>query len=423
MEYQYAKGYKRWNAQLFAGAVGQFVSSMGNIFSGVSVLTPNMELKPKYSANLALYLQMEKKFLKKKNLTVLVGGRLEYSQICEKFKQLRQDESVGNYVDMMPVFRAGINYKIDSTYTSFRASFGQGYRFPTIGERYIMTRVGNYGFYPNPDLKAETSWNVEVGVNQLYRIGKLEGFVDIAAYYQRYDNYVEFFLGPWLTPEQERNAFKRYGFRFLNTGPARIMGIDISTAGEAKLCKKLKTSFYLAYSYTNPKILDSSYVFFALQAPRYDYNYNGTSTNTTGQIMKYRIEHVVKMDIDFTFFEFVFMGISAQYYSLMKNIDYCFYEFDPYSSVAPDYVQQTKTRLPFSGLEKYMEDHKKGTWVFGLRSGVEMWNMKFSVIVSNLFNKEYSLRPMAPEAPRITTLQLVYKFTEGEPFFPKKKKI
>jgi hypothetical protein len=129
LEYQYAKLFKRWDVQLFSGVVGQFVASEGNVFSGISLLTAGDTIpKPKYSTNGAVYAQLEKKFLRKKNLTVLAGGRLEYSQICEQFKQLRQDDSGGNYVDIKPVFRAGVNYKIDSTYTSFRASFGQGYR-------------------------------------------------------------------------------------------------------------------------------------------------------------------------------------------------------------------------------------------------------------------------------------------------------
>ncbi|MCL2131003.1 MAG: TonB-dependent receptor [Lentimicrobiaceae bacterium] len=419
-EYQFAKLYKRWDLQSFAGAVGQFVSSAGNVFSGVSVLTPNAEPQPKYSVNAAAYLQVEKKFLKKKNLTALAGGRLEYSQICEKFNQLRQDDAAGNYVDMMPVFRAGVNYKIDSTYTSFRASFGQGYRFPTIGERYLTIKVGNYGFYPNPDLKAERSWNVEVGVNQLYRLWKIEGFVDVAAYYQRYNNYVEFFMGPWLSPEIEPDHTLRYGFKFFNTGPAKIVGIDVSTAGEAKIGRKVKASYYFAYTYCQPKVLDTNYVF--IETASKSYNYVNTSSDAENQIMKYRLEHVLKADLSVTLFDCFSVGASAQYYSLMKNVDYFFYSMDRYSSLASRLIKENEAPFPFDGLENYAQTHNKGTTVYGLHTSVEMRNVKLSLIVSNLFNKEYSLRPMCPEAPRLTTLQLTYKFTEGEPFFPKQKK-
>ena len=419
-EYQYAKRFKQWDMQLFSGVVGQFVTSEGNVFSGISLLTPEAEPEPKYSINAAIYLQVEKKFLKKKNLTVLAGGRLEYSQICERFRQLRQSVSEGNYVDKMPVFRAGVNYKIDSTYTSFRASFGQGYRFPTIGERYLTIKVGNYGFYPNPDLKAETSWNVEVGINQMYRLWKIEGFIDVAAYYQRYNNYVEFFLGPWLPKEIEPNPWLRYGFEFFNTGPARIMGFDLSTAGELKLNKKFKTAYYIAYTYCNPKVLDTNYIFVTTSTK--EYNYINTSSDVSGYIMKYRLEHVLKADLSVTLFNCFSIGVSAQYYSLMKNVDGFFYTMDRYSSLAPRDITKSQSPFPFDGLEEYRNTHNKGTTVMEFYTSMEYGNIKLSLIINNLLNKEYSLRPMCPEAPRITTLQLMYKFTEGEPFFPKRNK-
>ena len=420
LEYQYANKFKKLGGlQLFAGAVGQYVRSEGNVFSGVN--DSSGVVRPKFSENAAAYLQLEKKFLKKKNLTLLGGARYEYFQIYEK-GAVRSDSANTKYYDAKPVFRAGINYQIPRTYTAFRASFGQGYRFPTIGERYLTTRVGNYGFYPNPNLESETSWNVELGVQQPFKFSIFEGMFDVAGYYQRYKNYVEFFFGPWLTPEQERNLFRRYGFKFLNTGEAAIMGIDASLAIEAKISKKVKMSLFVAYAFTNPKVLDTARVFHRLEKLDYNYTYKNSSTDTTGQIMKYRIEHLAKADMDFTFYNLVTVGISAQYYSQMRNIDYFFYEFDPQSSIAPDFVVKTKMPLPFEGLEKYRDAHANGTWIFGLRAGVEMWNLKFSIIVSNLFNTEYTLRPMCPEAPRITTLQIIYKFTEGEPLFPKRIK-
>jgi len=415
LEYQYANKFRKLGGlQLFTGAVGQYVRSEGNVFSGIS--DSNDVVRPKYSENVAVYLQLEKKFLKKKNLTLLGGARYEYFQIHER------NNANTKYNDAKPVFRAGINYQIPKTYTSFRTSFGQGYRFPTIGERYLTTRVGNYGFYPNPDLKSETSWNVELGIQQPFKFSVFEGMFDVAAYYQRYKNYVEFFFGPWLTPEQEPEMFRRFGFKFLNTGEAQIMGIDASLAFEAKISKNFKMSLFVAYAFTNPKVLDTALVFHRIENLGYDYTYKKASSDTNGQIMKYRIEHLGKADMDFTFYNMVTVGMSAQYYSQMRNVDYFFYQFDPQSSFAPIYVENTLKTLPFEGLDKYRQAHQDGTWVFGLRAGIEMWNVKLSIIVSNLFNKEYALRPMCPEAPRITTLQIIYKFTEGEPFFPKRKR-
>jgi len=414
LEYQYANRIKKLgDLQLFAGAVGQLTCSRGNVFSG---LMDSTSIKyPKYAVNGAAYLQLEKSFLRKKNLTILGGARYEYFKIFEPGRPA-SDTLNTNYEEGRPVFRAGINYQIVQTHTSFRASFGQGYRFPTIGERYIMIKVGNYGFYPNPNLKSERSWNVELGIQQLFKFWAFQGVFDIAGYYQQYKNYVEFFMGPWNT--KEKVALRQFGFKFFNTGPARIAGVDMSLAGEAKLGKKVKMTVYIAYTYSNPKILDTSYVF--TQTATKTYNYNNTSSNDTGQIMKYRLEHVIKADLSFTIFDIFSVGASVQYFSMMKNVDMFFYRYDRFSPMASKPIPINP--FPFDGLYEYRETHNKGTTVFGLYTSVEMWNVKLSLIVSNLLNTEYSLRPMCPEAPRLTTLQLMYKFTEGEPFFPKRKK-
>lgn len=419
IDYQYSKKFKKaGDLQLFAGVVGQFARSQGNVFAGIRKDT-TQPLVPKYATNGALYTQLEKRFLKKKNLIVLGGARYEYFQIFETFGHFTKDSASGNYVEAKPVFRAGVNYNIVPTFTFFRASFGMGYRFPSIGERYLTTKVGNYGFYPNPDLKSETSWNVELGIQQMFKLLNFKGFIDVAGYYQRYNNYVEFFLGPWLTREQELNPLKRYGFKFFNTGPARIAGVDLSVGGEGKMGKQVKYTLLINYAYSNPKVLDTGFVF--TETATKAYTYINTSSDTNGQIMKYRIEHILKADLDFKFYDMFTIGVSTQFYSLMKNVDKFFYELDRYSSIAPRNVRNSNAPFPFDGLENYRLNHDKGTWVFALRAGVEVSNVKLSIIVNNLFNKEYSLRPMCPESPRVTILQLVYKYTEGEPFFPKRK--
>ncbi len=421
LEYQYAKVFKKaGDLQMFVGTVGQFARSQGNVFSGISILDTGQAIKPKYSGNGAAYVQLEKKFLKKKNLTLLGGARYEYYQIFEEAGHFLRDSASGNYVEAKPVCRVGINYNIVRSFTFFRASFGQGYRFPSIGERYLTTKVGIYGFYPNPDLLSETSWNVELGVQQMFKLLDFQGYIDVAWYYQKYNNYVEFFLGPWLTPEQEPKPFYRYGFKFFNTGQARIMGVDANIAGEGKISKHVKYTLYLAYSYTNPKVEDTTKIFTSTSTN--DYYYLNTSSCTDGYIMKYRIEHLLKADLDFNFFDIFSVGATIQYYSLMKNVDNFFYSLDRFYEEASRPVRTSRSIFPFDGLEEYRQGHQKGTCIFGLRGSVELWNIRLSVIVNNLFNKEYSLRPMSPEAPRLTTIQVAYKFTEGEPIFPKHKK-
>jgi len=222
-----------------------------------------------------------------------------------------------------------------------------------------------------------------------------------------------------VTREQELNPLKRYGFKFFNTGPARIAGVDMNIGGEGKMGKWIKYILVFNYAYTNPKVLDTGFVF--TETDTKAYTYMNTSSDTTGFIMKYRIEHILKADLDFKIYNMFTIGFSSQFYSLMKNVDKFFYELDRYSSIAPRNVRNSNYPFPFDGLETYRQNHNKGTWVFAMRIGVEVLNLKFSVIANNLFNKEYSLRPMCPEPPRMTTFQIIYKFTEGEPFFSKRK--
>jgi iron complex outermembrane receptor protein len=49
--------------------------------------------------------------------------------------------------------------------THFRASFGQGYRFPSIAEKFVNTSLGGLKVFPNPDVKPERGWNAEAGIN------------------------------------------------------------------------------------------------------------------------------------------------------------------------------------------------------------------------------------------------------------------
>ncbi|MDE6113310.1 MAG: TonB-dependent receptor, partial [Bacteroidales bacterium] len=94
------------------------------------------------------------------------------------------------------------------------------------------TKVGMFGFYPNPDLKSERSLNMELGIRQMFRIGAIQGFLDVAGFHQIYNNYIEFFFGPW---NYKANTLDQYGFKYFNTGRATISGVEASLTFEAEL--------------------------------------------------------------------------------------------------------------------------------------------------------------------------------------------
>ena len=381
-EYQYTKKFKRLGGMvLVAGLMNTFSHSYGQVFSGILAAdstTTAGEFGTYESENFAVYMQFEKRFIDR--LTILVGGRWEYYQIDKFFEN-------------KPIFRAGFNLQA-ARGTFIRASVGQGYRAPSIGERYITTNSGGFGFYPNPNLVSETSISYELGVKQLFKLGKFTGMVDLAGFLQNYKNYVEFNFGIWGNATIDKST----GFKFLNTGPARIYGIDFALMGEGALTRILDLSVILGYTYSNPIALDPNLVYYehfeqTTQKIR-EYTYINTSSDTTGYTLKYRIQHLGKSDIQFTFKKRISAGITGRYYGFMKNIDIFLYQLD-------------QPKAMHSGIVEYREKHNKGNFIVDFRVSYLIKDFKISLMMNNVFNTEYSLRPITIEAPRSTSLQVV----------------
>ena len=91
------------------------------------------------------------------------------------------------------------------------------------------------------------------------------------------------------------------------------------------------------------------------------------------------------------------IGFSTRYYSQLRNIDVFFIQLD-------------QPGLLNTGITEYRQEHTAGMFVFDARIGVKIYKaLGATLIMSNLFNKEFSLRPLNLEPPRLTTLQLSYK--------------
>lgn len=379
-EYQFSKMFKKLgNLIINAGMMNMYSYSYGKVFSG-----DFNKAGSKTSDNFAVYLQTEKKFFKW--LTISAGARWEYYKL-------------GDYTDSKPIFRAGINMKATKT-TYFRTSFGQGFRFPTIGERYISTYSGNFGIYPNPELQSETSWNAEAGVKQLFKIKNFVGFVDVCGFLQQYQNYIEFTAALWgrnmLPDSSGYDISKNLGYKFLNTADARVWGIDCAIMGEGKLAKNFSMTIMAGYTFSRPTSLDPDMVYYHDSILNQDFTYTNSSSDTRESILKYRFEQLGKIDIDFTY-KSISIGFSGKYYGFMYNIDKFFLEND-------------RPGLFNTGIKQYRKDHHGGDYVFDTRISYELKkHFRFSLLVNNLLNTEYSLRPISVQPPRVTSIQIVYK--------------
>lgn len=383
-DYMFQKKLTDWKEiEMVAGMTGTLTKSEANIYAGSG--SPNNDI-----LNVSVYSQVESKWNDRLNLSA--GGRFEYFQLNDTITATK------------PIFRAGSTYRIHKA-TFLRASYGQGFRFPTITERYIKTGVGNFGVFPNPNLKPESSWNAEIGIKQGIKVGNVLGYLDIAGFWQEYQNTIEYMFGIWHELTSVQSMGSSAGFMFLNTGNSRVTGIDVSYAGKAQTSKTNELTFLLGYNYIVPITLSPNYVY-ATDSLNRVFSYQSTSLDPSKGILKYRFLHNVKLDVEHTWNKKVSAGMSAKYFSKIVNMD----------AIIKDFEQITVDNELLQDLTymDYFQSHRFGNWIFDARLSFHFSEQhKLAVIGSNIFNRTYSLRPLKIEAPRTVMIQYTYRL-EGK---------
>jgi outer membrane cobalamin receptor len=376
-DYNFRRDYKFLQGLEFIGGLsGQLAISNADMYKGAG-----NDINRFY--NLSGYAQFENTLFK--TLTLSAGLRLEYYNM----------NGVEN--DFKPIFRAGMNLKVMKE-TYIRLSYGQGYRFPTIAERYIRTNVGSFGVFENPDLKSEKSWNAEVGVKQGFKFFNYFGYLDIALFQQEYYNTIEYLFGFW---DSTYSTIGGAGFKFLNTGHSRITGVDISVTGAAQLASKITLHTMLGYNYIMPKTLDPDYVY-ATDIRGREYSYVTTSVDSSDYILKYRFLHTFKGDIELNVYSFS-VGFSAKYFSRIENLDKAIEDFENTTKAAGGSIQ------PILYMD-YFYTNNTGKWIFDLRASYKInEHHELSLISNNFLNNSYSLRPLKAEQMRNIMVQYVLK--------------
>jgi outer membrane cobalamin receptor len=339
-----------------------------------------------YSNNASAYLQIDKKFFQR--LSVSVGVRAEYfktdSVETKENIYLAMDRSKKPLVDsskIKPVIRLGLNYQaLEATY--IRASFGQGFRFPTIAERYVKTTASGLDLYPNDTLQPESGWSAEIGIKQGVKIGEWRGFVDLAGFWTEYKNMMEFTFGSYgpLIPPYSNAHEIGVGFKSVNIGNTRITGFEITFMGEGKI-GPINVNALMGYTYIKPIQTD------------FDEAVDTLKNSSNKNILKYRYQHTAKADIELGYKKITF-GVSGRYNSYMENIDAFF----------------VSDQSGIKGVKEYREKNKDGDLVFDGRLAYQInKTTKMGFIVNNVFNREYVGRPADMQAPRSYALQLTVK--------------
>ncbi len=350
-EYQFHKKFKN-NLHWSIGAAGSYTKGTSNLYGNHS------------GSTMAVYSQFDRKFFEK--LSASLGLR------WERYTLDRTDD------ESKPVMRLGLNYEL-SKLTFVRASFGQGFRYPSMAEKYTSTGLASVKIFPNPVLKPETGWNTELGIRQGILLGKWSGFLDVSGFWTEYNNMMEFIFGLY-NPDSVAPTIDYIGFKSINTGKARINGVDISLTGQGQ-AGPLKMKFFAGYTYMNPIDLSRD-----AQGP----------DTLENQILKYRYRHAAKGDMGVQYKNFD-TGITMVYNSFMERIDAAFEE-------------KILGRYFFPGLKAYRQKNNKGYMFMDFRFGWQMTTTsKINLQVKNLLNKEYMGRPGDIQPPRSVNLQYVLK--------------
>lgn len=333
----------------------------------------------RFEANAGAYLQVDKKFFKR--WTISAGMRLEYYKLDNTSPMNEQwvlnkilNRSGANAIKspVQPLFRFGTNFQATEG-TFIRASFGQGYRFPSIAEKFVQTpRSGAYAV-PNFNLRPESGWSAEIGIKQGVKISNWVFYADVAGFVNRYRDLIEFVnIPPDSAPVTVPSGFFIVA-QAQNVTKAMIMGMEISTIGTGKIFG-VPLNFLVGYTYMEP----------------WNLNADAILKDPTAMYLNFRLRHSAKADVQTEYKRFI-LGITGTFTSQMLRID------PQFNIIAP--------------IRRWREEHRSGDFVFDVRAGYNFRDkLTATAIVKNVTNREYVQRPGFVEAPRNYTLLVTYAF-------------
>jgi iron complex outermembrane receptor protein len=310
--------------------------------------------------NLGIFSQLEAVFTDR--LRATTGIRLEQNWLDTEFDKL------------IPLFRAGLNYRVFD-YTFLRASFGQGYRFPSVAEKYASTTLGSVRIFPSLFIQPEKGWNAEIGAKQGIAAGGFTGFVDLAFFYSQNTNMIEFIFGNYPVPGKDQYGL---GFKATNTEASRVYGTELQASF-------LKTSGRISQN------LNGGYVFL------HPVEFNINTGKNTGVMLKYRRKHSFTANYDLSAGKLRF-GISLFMKSKMLNIDDVFVNPMTREDILP-------------GFYDYWNKNNKGYALADANIGYQInRGFKLSCMVKNITNTIYMGRPGDIQPQRNFSLRLSGEF-------------
>jgi len=226
------------------------------------------------SYGVGVYTQSDYKATEGLNLSL--GVRYDFNQL----EELESSQSLS------PKF--GFTYQLNSG-TILRGLFAKGFRAPSLAEAFTSTTTSGITVKPNPNIKSETSYSMEVGVNHIFNENIS---IDLSLFNNEYYDMIE----PGFDPNDGEVFFD-------NVTRARIQGVDV--AGIIMLL----TNFRLNLGYT----------------------YLWARDINEDRTLNYRPKHTFLFGLNYnrSIYE---IGVDLRYLSRVENIDYEFVEL----GIVPD---------------------------------------------------------------------------------------
>lgn len=345
----------------------------------------------------AVYMQADKVFDK---ISITGGLRAEFFKIGDKlgvtyaFSKADESSDVIKYIPF-PMMRFGFNYRPNNS-NFIRFNIGQAFRLPSLAEAFVQYDLEDLiTISSNPDLKPEYGWTSEIGYKHIFRQRKIQSSIDVALFFQKYNDLIEFDVRV-IDP-----VIPKFGLVATNISEARILGYEANWKTKVELKNDHVLNFDFGYTYTLPVDLSldemgkvtsvKNYIkeFFRGMAPIDKMNKDVQST-----LLRYRNRHLVNFIGEYEN-KHIFVGLYLRYYSMIEN-------FDPALGFFID-----------GAGEYYLKklEASNGDVVIDANLGYKI-NSKHSLSlnVTNITNREYSLRLARLDPPRAYTLQYKYTF-------------
>ena len=306
--------------------------------------------------NIAGFAQLEASLIP--GLKMVAGVRLE------------QNTLDGEHDKIVPVFRTGINWQA-AEYTFIRGSFGQGYRYPSIAEKFASTTLGSIKIFPNPYVKPESGWNSEIGIKQGVLMGKTKGQADLSFFFSQSKDMIEFLFGSY--PDQITGNYD-FGFQAANIEQSRVYGYELEFLLSRTLAG-FNTTLSGGYTYMYPV------------------QYNQVTHKNTDIYLKYRRKHSLKISLGSSYKK-VDAGLDLFVKSKILNIDDVFLNELTRESILP-------------GFYDYWLHDNKAYMVLDGNVGYQVSRLlNLSLAVKNITNTEYMGRPGDIQPQRNYSLRL-----------------